>query len=156
MILLVVGHEGKYEIALIRLGGGFGVGIGWRFVLEDLQILGGKNVDVAADVFLLEGAHEETPKLLELEDEAGLWGNLHYGFGGEGAWPFDQTQLLLQVDVNVTIDAQLDFVVAANGGMIKGLFDVHIIFNSNGWTHFILHYCRFLIYNQRVTFAVRK
>lgn len=89
MILLIVGHESEYKIALIWLGGGFGVGISWGFVLEDLQILGGKYVYIAAHVFLLEGAHEETPKLLELEDQASLWGDLHYGFGGEGTRPFN-------------------------------------------------------------------
>jgi hypothetical protein len=127
VILLLIGHEGEYEVALIRLGGGFGVVIGWGFVLEDLQILGGKYVHVAAHVLLLEGAHEETPKLLELEDEARLWGDLHDRFGGEGARPLDQAQLLLQLDVNLAVDAQLDFVVAAGGWMGKGLFDVHII-----------------------------
>ena len=43
--------------------------------------------------------------------------------------------------MNLAVDAELDFVVAADGGVVKGLFDVHIIFKSNGWTHFILQYC---------------
>jgi hypothetical protein len=37
--------------------------------------------------------------------------------------------------VDVSVDAQFDLVVASDGGMVKGLFDVHIIFKSNGWAY---------------------
>lgn len=72
--------------------------------------------------------------MLEFENEAGLGGDLHHRFRCESARPLDQPQLLLQSDVDVAINAELDLVVASDGGVAKGLFDVHIIFKSNGWT----------------------
>jgi hypothetical protein len=61
---LLVGHVGEDEVAFVGLWGIFCGGGAWWFA-QTLQVLWGKNVDIAAYVFLFEGAYEQPPEILE-------------------------------------------------------------------------------------------
>lgn len=77
-----------------------------------MQILRGEDVDVAADLLLLEGLDEQAPELFKLKRMPSFSGHLHDGLGSECALPLCQSELLHQMQLDVPVNRDLDRVVA--------------------------------------------
>ena len=85
-----------------------------------MQILRGKDVDVAADFLLLKAFDEQAPKFLKLKRMPSFSSHLHDGFRSESAFPFRQPKFLYKMQFDVAVNCDLDGVVALDAVVQEG------------------------------------